>query len=57
MSRSPARVADRKPHPPNRGSAAAHPRQARELTKADLELPDGRYLMAYGYRAVAGHDA
>jgi hypothetical protein len=56
VSRSPARLTDRKPRAtaprpsaPRRGASAG-------LIKVELELRDGRYLLAYS-RANGGDDA
>jgi len=31
--------------------------QRRKLTRRDIELPDGRYLLAYGFAETAAPDA
>lgn len=56
MSRSPARLADRKPRATHARSAATRPKRPLRLRKAELELRDGRYLLAYS-RATVGADA
>jgi hypothetical protein len=57
MSRSAARLADRKPNPSRDRPAAGPAGPPRQLTKVELELGDGRYLLAYGYRATTPADA
>ena len=47
MSRSPARVTERKPRAIAAGSAAAEKDRQAGLAKIELALPDGRYLVAY----------
>jgi hypothetical protein len=55
MSRSPARLTDRKPR-----ATAARPVAARRgdlagLTRVELELRDGRYLLAYSRDKAGDH--
>ncbi|MHB8587502.1 MAG: hypothetical protein ACYDA0_01470 [Candidatus Dormibacteraceae bacterium] len=57
MSRSSARLADGKRPPSPERTAAARHKRPRQLTKVELELGDGRYLLAYGYRATVTADA
>ena len=47
MSRSPARLTDRKPRATAARAAGARREASAGLTKVELELPDGRYLVAY----------
>ncbi len=56
MRRSSARLTDRKPHPSTERLAAARADKPALLTKVELELGDGRYLLAYG-RASTAADA
>ena len=56
MSRSAARLSDRKAQQPVR-AAAARPKAPRQVAKSELELPDGRYLLAYTNGAIDSTDA
>ncbi|HEY2597938.1 MAG TPA: hypothetical protein VGJ79_05610 [Candidatus Dormibacteraeota bacterium] len=47
MSRSPARLPDRKPRPTASRSVAPRQDSPAGLAKDELELRDGRYLLAY----------
>jgi hypothetical protein len=53
MRRSPTRLTDRKPHPSPERLAAARAEKTAQLTKVELELGDGRYLLAYGRPSTA----
>ncbi|HEY5034420.1 MAG TPA: hypothetical protein VIJ30_04790 [Candidatus Dormibacteraeota bacterium] len=56
MSRSPARLTDRKPRATAARSTAARQDRRAGLAKVELELRDGRYLLAYS-RATPGDHA
>jgi len=56
VSRSPARLTDRKPRAATARSTAARRDRPEGLKKVELELRDGRYLLAYS-RATTGDDA
>jgi hypothetical protein len=57
MTRAAARPADRKPLPSPHRRAGARTTVPKRLTKAELELGDGRYLLAYGYGPAKPADA
>jgi hypothetical protein len=56
VSRSPARLTDRKARAPAARPIAARRGEPEGLTKVELELRDGRYLLAYS-RDNAGEHA
>jgi hypothetical protein len=56
MSRSAARLSEGKAQQPVR-SAAPRPKAPRQLVKVELELRDGRYLLAYANAAANSADA
>jgi hypothetical protein len=56
MGRSAARLTDRKSQRSPDRLAAARPARPAPLTKTELALGDGRYLLAYG-RANSATDA
>jgi hypothetical protein len=56
VSRSAPRLADDRRHAAPKRAAAARVRQPQRLKRLDLELPDGRYLLAYE-RASGATDA
>lgn len=51
MSRSAARLSSRKPQASVERSAAARRERPARLSKVELELRDGRYLLAYSRAA------
>lgn len=57
MSRSAARLSERKSQPPADRSGARRAKAPRQLTKVELELSDGRYLLAYASSATRPADA
>ena len=56
MSRSAQKLSDRKAQQPTR-PAGARPKALGLLSKLELELPDGRYLLAYAKDATNAGDA
>ncbi|HEY8839870.1 MAG TPA: hypothetical protein VIO80_04345 [Candidatus Dormibacteraeota bacterium] len=54
MSRSPARLTDRKPRAATARSTGAR-RDPPRLAKVELELRDGRYLLAYSRATTSDH--
>lgn len=57
MSRPSARLSERKSQPPGDRKGARQTRSPRQLTKVELELSDGRYLLAYANSATKPADA
>jgi hypothetical protein len=59
MAKASARLRDRERARTGRRRAIRSATRARKLTRRDLELPDGRYLLAYGHsdEAREGRDA
>jgi len=52
MSRAPARPRDGKPVRPRVRRSIDDARRPQLLTRENLELPDGRYLLAYGHAPI-----
>jgi hypothetical protein len=57
VARTSARLRDREPAQARARRAVKAAPQPRKLTRQDLELPDGRYLLAYSHANTAAHDA
>jgi hypothetical protein len=55
VSRSPARLTDRKARAPAARPIAARRSEPEGLTKVELELRDGRYLLAYSRDNAGNH--
>jgi hypothetical protein len=55
VSRSPARLTDRKPRVTATRPVAARRSDPAGLTKVELELRDGRYLLAYSRESTGDH--
>ena len=56
VSRSAQKLSDRKAQQPGR-PAGARPPAPRPLSKVELVLPDGRYVLAYAKDATGAGDA
>jgi hypothetical protein len=57
MARPSARARDGARRGAVHRAAKVGPVRPRKLTKAEHQLPDGRYLLAYGYETTAPSDA
>ncbi|HEX9099526.1 MAG TPA: hypothetical protein VF956_08595 [Candidatus Dormibacteraeota bacterium] len=57
MSRASARPRDGEPRPAGARPAVKDAPPPRKLTRREIELPDGRYLLAYGLAHSATPDA
>ena len=55
MSKSPARLTDRKPRATVARSTPARTNRPVGMSKVELELRDGRYLLAYSRDTGADH--
>jgi hypothetical protein len=55
VSRSPARLTDRKPRATAARPVAARRKDQASLVKLELELRDGRYLLAYSRDTTGEH--
>jgi hypothetical protein len=57
MSRASARPRNGEARPAGAHRAVKGAAQPRKLTRRDIELPDGRYLLAYGLADTGAPDA
>jgi len=57
VARTGARLRESEPAPARARRAVKDAERPRKLTRREVELPDGRYLLAYGHADTAAPDA